>query len=58
MHWLAIVFLALQALADILENIVALCEHKYKSLLGYLVGTFTNIFAWYYVLNYVFSGVR
>ena len=56
MHWLAIVFLILQALIDMLENIIVLCEHKYKSLLGYIAGTLGNIFAWAYILTYLIRG--
>ena len=53
MHWLAIVFLVLKALNDVCNNADALNKHKYSSLLGCLLGSFANIFAWVYVLNYV-----
>ena len=53
MHWLAIVFLVLKALNDVCNNANALDKHKYSSLLGFLLGSFANIFAWIYVLNYV-----
>ena len=53
MCWLAIVFLILEALDDIYINVRIVKEHKYNSLLCYLLGTFVNIFAWIYVLNYV-----
>ena len=53
MHWLAIVFLVLKALDDTYINMKIVKEHRYNSLLAYLLGTFINIFAWIYVLNYV-----
>ena len=53
MHWLAIVFLILEALDDIYINVKIVKEHRYNSLFCYLLGTFVNIFAWIYVLNYV-----
>ena len=53
MYWLAIVFLIFEALDDIYINVKIVKEHKYNSLLCYLLGTFVNIFAWIYVLNYV-----
>lgn len=58
MHWLAIVFLVLKALDDTYINMKIVKEHRYNSLLAYLLGTFVNIFAWIYILNYVFSGLR
>lgn len=53
MHWLAVVFLVLQALDDIYIDVIILKEHRYNSLFYCLLGTFINIFAWIYVLNYV-----
>ena len=52
MHWLGIVFLVLMALDDTDINMKIVKEHRYNSLLAYLLGTFVNIFAWIYVLNY------
>ena len=53
MYWLAIVFLILEAFDDIYINVKIVKEHRYNSLFYYLLGTFVNIFAWIYVLNYV-----
>ena len=58
MHWLAIVFLVLKALDDTYINMKIVKEHRYNSLLAYLLGTFVNILAWIYVLSYIFSGLR
>lgn len=52
MHWLAIVFLVLKALDDTYINMKIVKEHRYNSLFCYSLGTFVNIFAWIYVLNY------
>ena len=53
MHWLAIVFLVLKAIDNILDNVIVLGTGSYNSFLGCLLGSFANIFAWVYVLNYV-----
>ena len=58
MHWLAIVFLVLKALDDTYINMKIVKEHRYNSLLAYLIGSFVNIFAWCYVLSYVFCGLQ
>lgn len=58
MHWLAVVFLVLKALNDIVKNLNAMIDGKYDSVIGHVIGTLLNVYAWYYVLAYVFSGVR
>ena len=58
MHWLAVVFLVLKALDDVVGNLGNLIDGEYNSFLGYLCGSAVNASAWVYVLNYVLSGVR
>lgn len=58
MHWLAIAFLVIKALTDIVGNLGNLIDGEYNSFLDYLCGSAVNAFAWVYVLNYVLSGVR
>ena len=45
MHWLAVVFLILEALDDIYINVKIVKEHRYNRLLAYLLGNFVKIFA-------------
>lgn len=58
MHWLAIIFLVLKALDDVVGNLGNLIDGEYNSVFGKVFGTLLNGYAWYYVLTYVFSGVQ
>lgn len=56
MHWLAIVFLVLKALNDVIENLDKLIDGEYNSFLGHLCGAALNAFAWVYILTYLIRG--
>lgn len=58
MHWLAVIFLVLKALDDIVGNLNDMIDGKYDSVIGKVFGTLLNVYAWYYVLTYVLSGVQ
>ena len=58
MHWLAVVFLVLRALDDIVRNLKDIIDSKYDSVIGKVFGSLLNAYAWYYVLSYTFSGLR
>lgn len=56
MHWLAVIFLVLKALDDVLDNVIVLGTGSYNSFLGYLCGAACNVFAWIYILTYLIRG--
>lgn len=56
MHWLAIVFLVLKAIDDLVDNTVVLGAGSYNSFLAYLCGAGLNAFAWVYILTYLIRG--
>ena len=53
MHWLAIVFLVIKALDDIVRNLDDIINDKYSSIIVKVFGSLLAIYAWIYVLNYV-----
>lgn len=56
MHWLAIVFLVIKAIDNILDNVIVLGTGSYNSFLAYLCGAGLNAFAWVYILTYLIRG--
>ena len=58
MHWLAIIFLEIKAFYDIARNLSDIIDGKYNNIISKVLSTLLVVYAWYYVLSYVFSGVQ
>lgn len=56
MHWLAFVFLVIKAFGDIVGNLNDIIDGKYDSIIGQMIGTLLNAFAWWYILSYILGG--